>query len=77
MPFKDLPIDNNIIILVAASIISYKFYGVIYRLYLNPIAKFPGPRIAAVSYLYEFYYDVIKRGQYTWKIAELHEKYGM
>lgn len=49
----------------------------IYRLYLTPSAKFPGPRLAALCYWYEFYYDVWPHeGQYTWKIRELHEKYG-
>lgn len=33
-----------------------------YRLYMSPIAKFPGPKIAAATWLYQFYYDVIKRG---------------
>jgi hypothetical protein len=27
--------------------------------------------------LYEFYYDVICKGQYTWKIKELHGRYGL
>lgn len=50
----------------------------IYRLYLTPTAKFPGPRLAALCYWYEFYYDVWPHeGQYTWKIRKLHEKYGM
>ena len=44
----------------------------LYRLYLNPLAKFPGPKLAALTLWYEFYYDVVKRGRYTWKIAELH-----
>lgn len=47
-----------------------------YRLYWSPLAKFPGPRLAAVTLWYEFYYDVVKRGRYTWKIAELHAQYG-
>ena len=71
-----LTADNTIIILVAASIVLYILYGVIHRLYFNPLAKFPGPPLAAVTFWYEFYYDVIKRGRYTWKIAELHEKHG-
>ena len=48
----------------------------VYRLYFDPLAKIPGPKIAAVSLWYEFYYDVVKRGRYTWKIKEMHEKYG-
>lgn len=49
---------------------------IVYRLYFSPLAKFPGPKLAAATLLYEFYYDVICRGQYTFKIKELHEKYG-
>ena len=47
-----------------------------YRLYFSPLAKFPGPKLAALTLWYEFYYDVVKRGRYTWKIAEMHERYG-
>lgn len=47
-----------------------------YRLYLSPLAKFPGPKLAALTLWYEFYYDVVKGGKYTWKIGELHEQYG-
>lgn len=49
---------------------------VIYRLYFDSLAKFPGPRIAAATGWYEFYYDVIRRGQYIYKIEEMHKKYG-
>lgn len=48
----------------------------IYRLYLHPLAKFPGPRIAALTLWYEFYHDVIRGGQYVFKIDELHKQYG-
>lgn len=47
-----------------------------YRLYLHPIAKFPGPKLAAFTRYYEAYYDVFRGGQYTFKIAEMHRKYG-
>lgn len=59
------------------TLILYAMYGVVYRLYLSPLANFPGPKIAALTDWYEFYYDVIKRGKYTWRIAEMHERYGM
>ena len=48
----------------------------VYRLFFSPLAKSPGPKLAALTLWYELYYDVIKRGRYTWKIAELHERYG-
>lgn len=57
----------------------YLLYGLglgIYRLYFDPLAKFPGPKLAALTLWYEFYYDVVKRGRYTFEIAELHKRYG-
>lgn len=47
-----------------------------YRIFFHPLAKFPGPKLAAASLWYEFYYDVVLRGQFIWKIQEWHEKYG-
>lgn len=46
------------------------------RLYLSPIAKFPGPKAAALSRWYEFYYEVILKGQYSSRIDEMHRQYG-
>ena len=47
-----------------------------YRLFFHPLAQFPGPRLAALTRLYEAFYDVVQNGQYTFKIAELHKIYG-
>lgn len=49
---------------------------VIHRLFFSPIAKFPGPKLAAVTSLYELYYDVIKKGKYLFEIEKMHDKYG-
>jgi len=50
----------------------------IHRLYFSRYAKFPGPKLAGLSYGYMFYYDAIGgKGQYIHKIKELHEQYGM
>ena len=51
-------------------------YGAIWRRYFSPIASFPGPRFAALTFWNEFYYDVVCKGRYTWKIAEYHKRYG-
>ena len=45
-------------------------------MYFSPLAKFPGPKLAALTLWVEFYYDVVKRGRYTWKIEEMHKQYG-
>ena len=54
----------------------YAFITVIYRLYFSPLAGFPGPKIAAATGWYEFYFDVIKRGRYIYEIEKMHHKYG-
>ncbi|KAJ3568305.1 hypothetical protein NPX13_g6468 [Xylaria arbuscula] len=48
----------------------------IYRLYLSPLASFPGPFLAKVTYWYEFYYNVVHIGKFYERIREMHEKYG-
>lgn len=61
---------------IAVGFVLYFASLVIYRLYFHPLAGFPGPKIAAATRWYEFYYDVIKRGKYVYKIEEMHKKYG-
>jgi hypothetical protein len=59
------------------SLLLWTIYGIIWRLYLSPISRFPGPKLAAVTYWYEFYYDVFPNyGQYTFHTGNLHKKYG-
>lgn len=64
-------------ILTAVLIWSTYLLGlVIYRLFFHPLAKFPGPKYAALSRWHEFYYEVVKKGQFTFVIQEYHKKYG-
>lgn len=42
----------------------------------HPLSRFPGPKIAAASYLYEAYYDWILVGRYGKVIKRMHDKYG-
>ena len=43
---------------------------------LHPLHKIPGPKLAAATYIPEFYHDVILGGRYTRAIQQMHEKYG-
>jgi hypothetical protein len=72
-------LDEGKSILAIGSLIAFLVYLVglaFYRLYLSPIAKFPGPKLAAATYLFEGYYDIVNRGKYTFKIRDLHTEYG-
>jgi len=42
----------------------------------HPLSHFPGPKIAAASYLYEAYYDWWLVGRYGRVIAHMHKTYG-
>ncbi|KAF3763269.1 cytochrome P450 [Cryphonectria parasitica EP155] len=61
---------------VVTAIFVYLASLTIYRLFLHPLARFPGPKLAAITRWYEGYYDVVQNGQYTFKIKELHKQYG-
>ena len=57
--------------------IGYQVLKILYRITLHPLAKFPGPKVAAATYGYEFYFDGIKRGSYVHEISRLHDQYGI
>lgn len=44
-----------------------------YNLYLHPLRKIPGPKLAAMTSWPDFYYDVVKDGSYLFEIRKMHE----
>ncbi|KAF7950062.1 hypothetical protein EAE96_007363 [Botrytis aclada] len=48
----------------------------VYRVYFSPISDFPGPKLAALTTWYQGYYDIWLKGQYIWRIEEMHKQYG-
>lgn len=71
-------VTNAILLLGAAFLLSYVL-RLLYNVYLHPLAKFPGPKLAAASRWYDFYFDVLKApgGQYMYEINRMHEQYGV
>ena len=68
--------SQSTFLLVLLLICLYYVSVAFYRLYLSPLANFPGPKLAALTYWVEFYHDVFRRGQYTFEIVKMHDKYG-
>ncbi|KAJ0122769.1 trichodiene oxygenase [Diaporthe amygdali] len=68
---------SGMIATMVATWLGYRLLVMLYNVSpLHPLSPIPGPKMAAASYLPEFYYDVICLGRYTTKIREMHEKYG-
>ncbi|SLM35246.1 cytochrome p450 [Lasallia pustulata] len=66
----------SLLAIVAILLALWAIGTVVYRLFFHPLASFPGPKLAIATYCYEWYYDLIRGGQYTFKLKELHERYG-
>ncbi|TVY18468.1 Cytochrome P450 monooxygenase TRI4, partial [Lachnellula arida] len=67
---------SNLFLALAGAQLICILYTLFSRSLLSPLAKVPGPRLAALTSWYECYYDVFKPGQYVFKIKQLHEQYG-
>jgi len=76
VPLETLDLSVTLATLVLIPVL-YFVYLTVKRVWLSPIAGFPGPRLAAWTYWYEFWYDVVAEPEYTFKIGRLHQDYGM
>ncbi|KAJ2932079.1 hypothetical protein H1R20_g5015, partial [Candolleomyces eurysporus] len=48
----------------------------VWRLYFHQLARFPGPKIAALTDYYVTYYDLVKYGATVHQLEVLHQRYG-
>ena len=62
--------------LLALAAAIYSLALAIYRLYFHPLAKFPGPKLVALTKWPEFYRDAVSRGKFVFKIQDMHQKHG-
>lgn len=76
LSFPNIGLDLPLYGIVIVAITSAFAIQALYRLYFHPLAKIPGPKLTAISSLYEFYYDVICGGRFLFQIEKMHEQYG-
>jgi len=74
--FTSMDLRGALLLSGAAACLLYVVLGGIRRVWFSPLSKFPGPKFAALTLWNEFYWDVVKRGTFIWKIEEMHDKYG-
>ncbi|KAK4499233.1 hypothetical protein PRZ48_009746 [Zasmidium cellare] len=66
-------------LLAAAAVAALLFIitGAVYRVYFSRNSHIPGPKLAALTYLYQSYYDIYPyQGQWLFHQIELHKQYG-
>jgi hypothetical protein len=51
-------------------------YILIYRLYFHPLSHIPGPRLAALTFLYQTYFSLVNGSRFYVQIGKLHKIYG-
>ena len=58
------------------SALAYGLVTTIYRLRIHSLSKFPGPRLAAITGLYELYFAAWGASSFNDEIERLHAEYG-
>jgi hypothetical protein len=48
----------------------------VYRLHFHSLSRYPGPRLAAATGLYEIYFSLWGPGFFENEIDQMHQKYG-
>lgn len=62
---------------VLAAVLPLWFGGVAtYNLYFHPLAKVPGPKLAAITSLYKTYFNATDGSKFYLQIEKLHKEFG-
>ncbi|KAL9108702.1 MAG: hypothetical protein Q9227_006498 [Pyrenula ochraceoflavens] len=73
--WKLVPVAKIWFSFVLSVFIIFKIFQYAYRIFLHPLSKVPGPRLA-ISSLYGAYFDLFQNGGFCKYIAKLHDMYG-
>jgi hypothetical protein len=63
-------------ILVLVAVTSLAFQRIFYRLWLHPLATFPGPSVGRITTQWKAYVECVLNRSFSHVLEELHAKYG-
>lgn len=69
-------LSTNTIVFLEVSLVLLAVVQVIKRLYFHPLARYPGPLLAASTLWYKAYYDIVMDGGWAEHLERLHSVYG-
>jgi len=62
---------------VCFAFLLHRTFVIFWRLLFHPLARFPGPRLAAATSLYRTYHEIIRGGEFVNELRRMHTVYGM
>lgn len=74
--FTSLPMSVPVTVCLAVLLVSTTVAQAIKRLYFHPLARYPGPLLAATTVWYKTYYDIVMDGGWAEHLEHLHSVYG-
>lgn len=59
-----------------SAVVAYLVYAAVYNVCFHPLAKFPGPPVAAATTYWKAYVECIAQRSFCHVLVELHAQYG-
>ena len=69
-------LSMSVTVCLALFLLSTTVAQAIKRLYSHPLARYPGPLLAASTMWYKTYYDIVMDGGWAEHLEHLHSVYG-
>ena len=77
LPFpSEHSVTSVVLLAFLPAFATYVVWAIAYRLYLDPLAKYPGPRLAALTKWWRAYKDCVEGWSFVHGVEKLHGIHG-